>query len=72
LTSASFSPDGRRILTSSRDGTVRSYLCQLCGGIDALLGLADTRIAGLARLMTPAQRERYLPAGSGPTQAAPA
>jgi WD40 repeat protein len=60
LTSASFSPDGRRILTSSEDGTVRTYLCELCGGIDSLLGLANTRIAGLARLMTPAQRRQYL------------
>jgi WD40 repeat protein len=61
LTSASFSPDGRRILTSSRDGTIRVYRCELCGGIDALLGLANKRITGLGRLMTPAQRQRYLP-----------
>jgi WD40 repeat protein len=63
LTSASFSPDGRHILTSSRDGTVRMYFCELCGGIDDLLGLANARIDGLARLMTPAQRQRYLPPG---------
>jgi len=60
LTSASFSPDGRRILTSSRDGTVRTYLCQLCGDIDALLGLARTRINNVDRFMTPSQRH-YLP-----------
>jgi WD40 repeat protein len=61
LTSASFSPDGRRILTSSRDGTVQSYRCELCGGIDDLLVLANTRLAGLARPLTAAERQRYLP-----------
>ena len=31
LTSASFFPGGNRILTSSRDGTVRTYTCDVCG-----------------------------------------
>jgi WD40 repeat protein len=61
LTSASFSPDGRRILTSSRDGTVRTYLCELCGGIDDLQRLANERMAGLSRGLTQIQRRRYLP-----------
>lgn len=63
LTSASFSPDGHGILTSSRDGTVRTYSCDLCAGLDELLILAKARLAALSRLLTPAERARYIPAG---------
>ena len=71
LTSASFSPDGQRILTSSRDGTVRTYTCDLCGGIDGLLALANARLAGMARPLTPAQRERYLPGETAAARVGP-
>ena len=47
LTSASFFPGGNRILTASRDGTVRTYACVVCGGLDELLGAANARLAGL-------------------------
>ena len=60
LTSASFSPDGTRILTSSRDGTLRTYTCELCGNIEDLLTTAKARLATLARPLTPAERNRYL------------
>jgi len=62
LTSASFSPDGHRILTASRDGTVRTYACRICGGVDELRALAQRRLTALSRLLSPAERERYLPA----------
>jgi hypothetical protein len=65
LTSASFSPDGKHILTSSRDGSVRTYFCEVCGGIDELLAVADARLAGLERRLTPQERERYLGAAAG-------
>ena len=45
LTSVSFAPDARRILTSSRDGTVRIYDCEVCGGLDALERLARVRLS---------------------------
>jgi WD40 repeat protein len=61
LTGASFSPDGRRILTSSRDGTVRSYTCEVCGSLDALVGAAESRLGALARPLSAADRERYVP-----------
>ena len=64
LTTASFSTDGRRILTSSQDGTVRTYSCELCAGVDELLILAKARLAALSRLLTPAERARYIPAGT--------
>jgi WD40 repeat protein len=45
LTSATFDPSSRRILTASEDGTVRTYRCDVCGGLDSLLALAKARLA---------------------------
>jgi WD40 repeat protein len=47
LTSASFSPDGRFILASGRDGAVRLYRCEVCGDLPDLLELARARLRGL-------------------------
>ncbi|MGZ4352888.1 MAG: WD40 repeat domain-containing protein [Gaiellaceae bacterium] len=44
LTSATFDPAGRRILTASVDGTARTYACELCGGLDTLVPLAERRL----------------------------
>lgn len=44
LTSASFSPDGTRIVTASLDRTVRVYDCQACGNPSSLLVLAKRRL----------------------------
>jgi WD40 repeat protein len=49
LTSASFSPDSRRIITSGNDGTVRLYTCDVCPGIDGLVALANRRLAAVTR-----------------------
>jgi len=51
--SAAWSPDGRRIVTASRDGTARQYVIDL----DALLQLAQQR---LSRDFTPVERATYL------------
>jgi WD40 repeat protein len=61
LTSISFAPDGWRILSSSRDGTVRVYTCDACGNLQALVTLAEQRLERTAHALTPAQRARYLP-----------
>jgi hypothetical protein len=61
LTAASFSPDGSRILTASRDGTARTYVCELCGRFDQLVAAADARLAAISRHLTPAQRARFVP-----------
>ena len=45
LTSAGFDPTGRVVLTASRDGTVRTYRCTLCGSLDDLLAVATRRLA---------------------------
>lgn len=45
LTSASFAPSRPTVLTSSDDGTVRTYDCEVCVGLRALVALAQQRIA---------------------------
>jgi WD40 repeat protein len=36
--------DGRVIVTASKDGTIRTYRCDVCGGIDELVALAKRRL----------------------------
>jgi WD40 repeat protein len=64
LTTASFSPDSTDVVTASRDGTVRTYNCDLCGGPDKLLALAESQLTTLARPLTPDERGRYLGAST--------
>ncbi len=45
LTSATFDPSSGRIVTASTDGTVRTYRCDVCGGLDSLVALAKSRLA---------------------------
>jgi WD40 repeat protein len=45
LTSISFSPDGHTIVTSSNDGTARTYRCEVCGSLNSLVALAERRLA---------------------------
>ena len=47
LPSVAFSPTGWRIVTGGRSGAVRTYVCELCGGIDELIRLARRRLARL-------------------------
>jgi WD40 repeat protein len=60
LTSAAFSPDGRTILTASRDRTVRTYDCDVCTDLPGLVALSRSRLAGTGRTLTRAERLRYL------------
>jgi WD40 repeat protein len=57
---ADFAPDGHRILTSSDDGTLRSYACAVCGSVYELAHLARVRLSGVSALLTLRQRKRYL------------
>jgi WD40 repeat protein len=59
LLSAAFSPDGGRIATGGVDGTVREWTCAICGDIDALAAVADSRLAGTRRVPTDEERQRY-------------
>jgi WD40 repeat protein len=47
LTVAAFAPHGWRIATGSLHGTVKTYDCRLCGTVDALVALAEHRLANL-------------------------
>jgi WD40 repeat protein len=47
LASVAFSPTGWRIATGGRSGAVRTYDCQLCGGIDELIPLGRKRLVQL-------------------------
>ena len=60
LTSATFDGAGRTIVTGGIDGTVRTYPCDICGGLDELLVLAEQRLAATGRELTPEERARYL------------
>ena len=55
-----FTPDGKRLVTASGDGTVRTYLCRVCGGITELMSLAETRLDQLRRGLTDAERRLFL------------
>jgi len=57
VNSAAFNPDGKFVVTASRDGTAQIYACEVCGPIEDLLALAHTRIA---RELTPEERVKYL------------
>ena len=48
LTSVSFSPDGRLVLSSSTDGSVRLYRCEVCGSVKALERLGAHRLGAIA------------------------
>jgi WD40 repeat protein len=60
VTAAAFTPDGGRIVTAGLDGSVRSYVCDLCGSIEALEALADDRLEQLGRTLTPAERAEFI------------
>jgi WD40 repeat protein len=45
LTSALFEPDSQRIITAGTDGTLRTYRCDVCRHLPALLELAERRLA---------------------------
>lgn len=61
LTAAAFAADGRTILTADRSGRTMAWRCDVCGGVDELLPLAERRLAAAGRALTAAERARYAP-----------
>ena len=49
LSGALFTPGSRRILTAGTDGTVRTYVCTVCGAMPELRRLAKQSLASVAR-----------------------
>lgn len=48
LTAATFAPRGGLILTSSADGDVRVYTCEVCAHLDGLVAAADRRLQAIS------------------------
>ena len=48
-----------RIVTRGADG-VRSYVCDICGGLRALLALAERQLSGTGQELSPEDRVKYL------------
>jgi WD40 repeat protein len=44
VTAVAFSPDGGTILSASKDGTVRTYACAVCGALPELQREAERRL----------------------------
>jgi len=57
ILTASFSPDGKSIVTTAGDGKARIYSCEVCGSAKELLALAATRTT---RRLTEQGRQTYL------------
>ena len=47
-------------MTGGEDGTLRTYRCTICGGLDELSELARSRLAETGRVLTDEEREQYL------------
>jgi len=58
--SVAFAPGSRRIASTGDDGSVRTYLCELCGTGDELVQLARRRLEQLGANLTAEERRRYL------------
>ena len=60
LTAAAFESDSRTIVTREESGAVRRYACELCGGIEELSALAESRLRATGRELTEAEQARFL------------
>ena len=45
MTGVTFSPTSTTVLSSSRDGTLRTYTCEVCVDLTGLVDLAQRRLA---------------------------
>jgi WD40 repeat protein len=59
LTSVAFDPKSHTVLASADDGALRTYECNVCGGIHDLLHRADAQLALTGRTLTKAERKKY-------------
>ena len=58
--SASFDASGDALLVAEADGSLSRYACEVCGGVEELLALADRRLAATGRELTAEERRHYL------------
>ena len=60
VTAVGFEPDSRAVVTRERDGVVRRWECDLCGGLDELVALGKSRLRATGRTLTADEQARYL------------
>jgi WD40 repeat protein len=60
LTAVAFGRDSRTIVAREEGGVVRRYFCELCGGLDELKELAQTRLDATGSTLTDEEKARYL------------
>ncbi len=58
--SVAFFPDSRRVASIGDDGTVRTYLCELCGTAPQLAVRARRLLDRLGSNLTADERKRYI------------
>ena len=60
VTAVAFEPGSRAVVSRERNGVVRRWACELCGGLDELVALGESRLRGTGRTLTAEERARYL------------
>ena len=60
VTAVAFEPGSRAVVSRERNGVVRRWACELCGGLDELVALGGSRLRGTGRTLTAEERARYL------------
>ena len=60
VTAVGFEPDSRAVVTRERDGIVRRWECELCGELDELAALGESRLRATRRTLTADEQARYL------------
>ena len=60
VTAVAFEPDSRAVVTRESDGVVRRWSCDLCGRLDELVALGQSRLRATGRRLTAEERARYL------------
>ncbi len=60
LTAVGFEADSRAVVSREEGGVVRRWRCELCGGLDELVSLAEKRLRRTGRSLTDEERARYL------------
>ena len=59
MTTTTFDPSSRRLLTANWHGALLTYVCQICSNLDYLLSLAQQRLTATGRTLTAQEHKRY-------------
>jgi WD40 repeat protein len=60
VTAVGFEPDSNAVVTREGEGVVRRWECELCGGLQELVALGESRLRGTRRVLSAEERARYL------------